>query len=57
MEPAATVSVVEVMVGAVDPDETESTSNCHALEVPLPGAGVYTVIEMVPAVAVSAAGT
>ena len=57
MEPAATVSVVEVMVGAVVPDETESTSNCHALEAPPPGAGVCTVMAMVPAVAISAAGT
>ena len=56
MEPAATVSEVEVMVSAVDPDEAESTSNCHELDVPPPGAGVCTVMALVPAAAMSAAG-
>ena len=57
MEPAATVAAAEVMVGAVEPEEAVSTSNCHALDVPPPGAGVCTVMAMVPAVAISAAVT
>jgi len=53
-EPAVTVAVVEVNVGAVDDPDAESTSNCHELEVPPPGAKVCTVIASVPALAISA---
>ena len=43
--------------GVVDPDVPESTSNCNALEAPPPGAGVWTVTAVIPAVAMSDAGT
>ena len=51
-----TVSV-EKDGGVTDPDTAESTSNCRALEVPPLGAGVCTVIDVVPAAKVLAAGT
>jgi len=57
VEPAVTVSVVEDTVGAEAGFGVESTSNTKELEVPPPGAGVSAVIEVVPALAISAAVT
>jgi len=52
-----TVAVTAVNVGGVDPAPAESTSNCNVLEVPTPGVGVCTVIDVIPELAISAAGT
>lgn len=53
VELAVTVTVVAVNVGAMEELVEESTSNCMAPEEPCSGAGVCTVIAVVPAEAIS----
>jgi hypothetical protein len=58
VEPGFTVAVgVAKDGGVVDPDAAESTSNCNEFEVPPPGVGVCTVVAVIPAAAMSDAGT
>jgi hypothetical protein len=55
VEPALTEADGVVNDGGVDPGV--STSNCNALDVPPPGAGVCTVTGEIPALTMLAAGT
>lgn len=56
-EPAVTVAVIVVNVGAPEPDPAVSTSKNMVFEAPPPGEGDCTVTLVTPAEATSEAGT
>jgi hypothetical protein len=58
IDPGVTVAVSVLKEGwVVDPGAAESTSNCKGFEVPPPGAALSTVMVVIPAAAMTDAGT